>query len=64
MMIIIIIIIITIIVIKIIVIEALGLTAHKLPYFLDQLKIKYSVAVFQKSALLGAANIMLKMLSI
>ena len=34
-----------------VVIGALGSIPHKLPYFLDQLKIKYSVGVFQKSAL-------------
>ena len=37
---------------------ALRSISHKLPYFLDQLKIKYSVGVFQKSALLGTANIL------
>ena len=47
-----------------VVIGALGSIPHKLPYLLDQLKIKYSIGVFQKSALLGTANIVRRVLSI
>ena len=47
-----------------IVVGALGSVPKKLTYFLDQLKIKYDIGTIQKTAILGSAHILRKVLSI
>ena len=47
-----------------IVIGALGSIPKKLTYFLEQLDIRTDMGVFQKSALLGTAHILRKVLSV